>query len=271
MGSWQLQEAKARFLKWLNSRENLDSYFKSGFKTHDQAAGAFQLGDLGNHREFEQQVLAAGGAQQRPQLLAQHCRAIEADANGAPAHRRIVLGRVRQIGENLVAADIERAEHDRPTLGLFIGTPVERGLIGDVGKGVARQERDLGAEQPDPLGTGRAQLREIEQQPGIQQKLDFDPVAGDRRDVAQGLVVSAPRRAGGDGRRDGPLDIGARAGQHHPVVAVDDRDVAGLDLPRRLRDAADDRDIEGAGDDRDMGGGRTFLLYQPLDPPMRVI
>jgi replicative DNA helicase len=36
------QEAKARFLKWLNSRENLDSYFKSGFKTHDQAAGAFQ-------------------------------------------------------------------------------------------------------------------------------------------------------------------------------------------------------------------------------------
>jgi replicative DNA helicase len=40
------QEAKARFLKWLNGRENLDSYFRSGFKTHDQRAGAFQRGAL---------------------------------------------------------------------------------------------------------------------------------------------------------------------------------------------------------------------------------
>jgi replicative DNA helicase len=38
------QEAKARFLKWLDGRCNLDSYFKSGFKAHDQQAGAFQRG-----------------------------------------------------------------------------------------------------------------------------------------------------------------------------------------------------------------------------------
>jgi replicative DNA helicase len=40
------QQAKARFLKWLDGRQNLDSYFKSGFKTHDQQAGAFQRGGL---------------------------------------------------------------------------------------------------------------------------------------------------------------------------------------------------------------------------------
>ena len=40
------QESKARFLKWLNGRENLDSYFRSGFKTHDQQAGAFQRGSF---------------------------------------------------------------------------------------------------------------------------------------------------------------------------------------------------------------------------------
>jgi replicative DNA helicase len=38
------QDAKARFLKWLDGRNKLDSYFKSGFKTHDQQAGAFQRG-----------------------------------------------------------------------------------------------------------------------------------------------------------------------------------------------------------------------------------
>jgi replicative DNA helicase len=38
------QEAKARFLKWLDGRHKLDSFFKSGFKTHDLQAGAFQRG-----------------------------------------------------------------------------------------------------------------------------------------------------------------------------------------------------------------------------------
>jgi replicative DNA helicase len=38
------QEAKARFLKWLDSRQSLTAYFRSGFKTHDQEAGAFQRG-----------------------------------------------------------------------------------------------------------------------------------------------------------------------------------------------------------------------------------
>ena len=162
----------------------------------EQAAGAFELGDLGNHREFDQEIAAGGGAQQSAQLLAQHRRAIEPDADGAPAHRRIVLGRVRQIGQHLVAADIERAEHDRPPLGLFVGAPVEGGLIGDIGKGVAGQQRDLGAEQTDPLGAGRAQLREVEQQPGIEQELDLDPVAGDRRGVSQGLVKRAGAACG---------------------------------------------------------------------------
>lgn len=38
------QQAKTRFLKWLDSRQNLNAYFRSGFKTHDQEAGAFQRG-----------------------------------------------------------------------------------------------------------------------------------------------------------------------------------------------------------------------------------
>ncbi len=100
---------------------------------------------------------------------------------------------------------------------------------------------------------------------------DLDPVAGHRRGVAQGFVKGAAARARGHRRGDRLLDIGARADQHRPVLAVDDHDVARFDPARRLGDAADDRDIEGAGDDRDMGGRRAFLEHQPLDPPVRVI
>ena len=49
------------------------------------------------------------------------------------------------------------------------------------------------------------------------------------------------------------------------VVAVDDDDVA---RPRSRRqrsfDPADDRDVEGPRDDRDMGGRRAFLQHQAL-------
>ncbi len=38
------QEAKRRFLDWLDNRKNNASYFRSGFKSHDQAAGFFQRG-----------------------------------------------------------------------------------------------------------------------------------------------------------------------------------------------------------------------------------
>ena len=38
------QESKRRFLVWLNDRQNSEPYFKSGFDSHDKAAGAFQRG-----------------------------------------------------------------------------------------------------------------------------------------------------------------------------------------------------------------------------------
>ena len=77
-----------------------------------------------------------------------------------------------QIGQHLVAADIERAEDDRPLAGLLEGAAVEPGLVGDIGKGVARQQRYLGAEEPDTFRAGRRDLRQVEQQPGIEQQAD---------------------------------------------------------------------------------------------------
>ena len=98
----------------------------------EQAFRRLELGDLADHRELDVQIAPGGGAQQGPQLLAQHRRPVEPDANRAPAHRRIVLGRFRQVWQYLVAADIERAEDDRPLAGLFKGAAVEIRLLGDL-------------------------------------------------------------------------------------------------------------------------------------------
>jgi len=40
------QESKRRFLDWLQQRQDKEPFFRSGFKAHDQAAGAFQRGGL---------------------------------------------------------------------------------------------------------------------------------------------------------------------------------------------------------------------------------
>ncbi len=40
------QESKRRFLAWLQQRQDKEPFFRSGFKGHDQAAGAFQRGGL---------------------------------------------------------------------------------------------------------------------------------------------------------------------------------------------------------------------------------
>ena len=135
----------------------------------EQRARLFELGDFGDHREFDVEIAPAGGAQQGAQLLPQHRRAVEADADRPPPHRRILFGRVGEIGQHLVAADIERAEHDWPVVDLLVGSLIELGLIGDIRKGVPRQQRDLGAEQADAFRAGCRQLRQIEQQAGIEQ------------------------------------------------------------------------------------------------------
>ena len=59
------------------------------------------------------QLGAGGRLQQRPKLGAQQARPVERQADRTPAERRVFfLGRA-EIGHDLVAADIERAEGDR--------------------------------------------------------------------------------------------------------------------------------------------------------------
>ena len=78
-----------------------------------QILGADEFIDEATIGEHDAQVAARAGTQQRPQLHTQQRRAIERNADGAPAERRILLLRLGHVGENLVGADVERAEGDR--------------------------------------------------------------------------------------------------------------------------------------------------------------
>ena len=104
-----------------------------------------------------------GGLQQGADLRAQQARPVEADADGAPAERRVLLLDGLHVGQDLVAADIEGAEGDRPVARRGEHGAVERLLLGGRGHALGDHELQLGAEQADAGGAGLVQMRQVDQ------------------------------------------------------------------------------------------------------------
>ena len=50
------------------------------------------------------------------------------------------------------------------------------------------------------------------------------------------------------------------------LIGIDDDDVAGFDIVEQVRGPSDHRNVEGAGDDGDVGGHRAFLEDQAAQP-----
>ena len=93
-------------------------------------------------------------------------------------------------------------------------------------------------------------------------------IAGaERKRLVIGAATAARLHRGGHGL----LDVGTGPDQHIGVITIDDHDVARLDPARRIVDPPDDRDVEGARHNRDMGSRRAFLEHQTHDPPARVV
>src|SRR3546814_966116 len=81
----------------------------------------------------------------------------------APAHCRIFIRLVRlaQIGQRLVATDVERAEHHRPVAGRLQHIAIEPGLPLAAGKRCRDEELEFGPEKADPFGTRRVERAEV--------------------------------------------------------------------------------------------------------------
>ena len=114
------------------------------------------------------QLAPAGGAQQRADLAAQQAGPVEAEPDGAPAERRVLLLDVAHIGQHLVAADVERAEGHRLVAGGVEHRAVERELLGGAREGRRHHELQLGAEQADAGGAGLLDMRQVDREAGIE-------------------------------------------------------------------------------------------------------
>ena len=130
------------------------------------------------------------GAQHGADLRAQQRRAVETHAHRPPTHGRVLLLRLAQVVQHLVAADIERAEDHRP-----VARAADDGAVGfdlplQLGQRARQHEEQLGAEQPDPVGARVAQMRHVDEQAGVHVQLDARLVLGDGGHVLERAVLA---------------------------------------------------------------------------------
>ena len=79
---------------------------------------------------------------------------------------------VLEIGQHLVAADVDGAEGDRLALRRVEHVAVEPLLRLGAREGRGDHELQFGAEQADAAGAGLGQLRQVDRQPGIHHQVD---------------------------------------------------------------------------------------------------
>ena len=94
-GSWKSSAGTSSIAPTLICRGSSPPVVRTRRDLHvEKLPGEAELADLGDHREHDVEVLARRRLDQGAELLAQHGRPVEGDADRPPAHRRIfVLGR----------------------------------------------------------------------------------------------------------------------------------------------------------------------------------
>ncbi len=217
----------------------------------DDVARPVELIDARHHREHDGDVAAVRRLQKRAHLRAQEARPIEPDADRPPAERRVFLLDRPLIGQDLVSADIERAEDHREVARRAQHGIVEPSLLRRRRQALGDHELQLGAEEPDALRSGLLDMRQIDRETGVQREHDLDAVARDRGDILELAVLLLAPGAQARLLAIGGLDIGLRA-QVHFARAVDDDRIAIVGEPDDAFDLADRRDAERARHDRHM-------------------
>ncbi len=200
------------------------------------AARRAELANGRDHREHDGELAPAGGQQQGAKLAAQQHRAVEADPQGAPAHRRVLLRGRGRAGQELVASEIERAEAHRPVAGKVEDAGVDRRLLGNVAHLAAGEHGDLGAEQADPVGADGVELRHLLGESDVEHERERDAVRGPLRPPAHRDEARRARRAGVDGAPIRLQHARVRAEDEQPLIRVQHRLVVRLErLDRAAR------------------------------------
>ena len=199
------------------------------------------------------------GAEDRPDLGHEELGVLEEDAGRPPSHERVGLAAPAEVGDGLVAAQVERADRDRLVGRVEDDLAIVLVLLLLAGHVVVGEEEVLGPEQPDARGADLLGGLGIGEVVDVRQQLDPRPVGAERGLVAIGdqAVLDVEELAldlaiGGGRLLVGPDD-------DHPVAAVDDHQVAALDVPHDALDPGDRRDAAAPGQDGRMAGRAADL------------
>ncbi len=148
----------------------------------EQRAHAPDLRGLVHHRQHHAAARERPHQQHRLELRR---AAAPAAAGSLRTPRRPSAGfssrGMRQVGDRLVAADVERADHDRAsarTRRRCAGTP--RRCVVDIGRRRPLEEQELGAQQPAALGAERHRLGRLGRGADVGEHRDADAVRGRR-------------------------------------------------------------------------------------------
>ena len=176
--------------------------------------------------------------------------------------RRVLLLVRAEIGQHLVAADIERAEGHRPLAGGIEDGFVDARLLLEPREGRGDHELQLGAEEADAIGARLVEMRQIEHETGIDVERDPLAVERHRRHAAQGGVLRLTPRPEADLVGIGGDDLGRRPHMQLAALGIDDGRIAGLDRVEHALGLADGGDAERTRHDGDMARGTAFLQHQ---------
>ena len=115
----------------------------------DQPVDVPQLLQRRDHREEHRDLAVPPGAEDRADLPLEEPRMLEREPDRPPAHERVGLVPPAQVGDGLVAAEVEGADRDGPVGRVLDDLAVVLVLLLLVGHVLVGEEEVFGAEQAD--------------------------------------------------------------------------------------------------------------------------
>ncbi|MNY09706.1 hypothetical protein D3C86_1426400 [compost metagenome] len=162
--------------------------------------------------------------------------------------------RHRQIGQGLVAARIQGADDQGPSV-QGVGDGLILGQLLVLGRGaLTLQEEEFGAQQTAALGAPGHGGRGLGHVAQIGEDLDADAVCGAAVLGGQGSSLGAAAVAGGGGALGAGLACRGRAGDQPSAVGVQHHQGAVLDPIQTGADRDQGRHAHGRGQDGDVRG-----------------
>ena len=218
-----------------------------------------QLVQTPDHRQEQAHVAERAGAQDRPELGPEGAGILEGEADRATAELGILLVVEADVGDALVAAEVEGADRDRARLEKLDDALVKLLLLLFGGEAAVGQRKQFRSKQTDAFGAVFVDKPEIGEQTGVGGELDAAAVESFGRALAEGIemldsdLVAVLRllELAREGVVGGEIE---RAGG-----PVDDRLLPVSRESEQSGGAGDGGDLEGSGEDHAVGREAAVL------------